>query len=35
MRELRERNLDVVITRWTSRTAADDLVAEPLSVAST
>jgi DNA-binding transcriptional LysR family regulator len=30
MRELRERNLDVVITRWTSRTAADDLVAEPL-----
>ena len=30
MRELRERNLDIVITRWTYRNASDDLVAEPL-----
>jgi DNA-binding transcriptional LysR family regulator len=30
MRELRERTLDVVVTRWTSKSAADDLMAEAL-----
>jgi len=30
MRELRERNLDVVVTRWSARNAADDLAAEVL-----
>ena len=30
MRELRERNLDIVVTRWTARNAADDLAAEVL-----
>ncbi len=30
LRELRERNLDIVITRWTHRSAADDFAAEPL-----
>ena len=30
LRELRERNIDVAITRWTHRSAANDLAAEPL-----
>jgi DNA-binding transcriptional LysR family regulator len=30
MRELRERTMDIAITRWTSKNAADDLVAEAL-----
>ena len=28
MRELRERDLDIVVTRWNARNAADDLLAE-------
>jgi DNA-binding transcriptional LysR family regulator len=30
MRELRERNLDIVVTRWNMRNASDDLAAEVL-----
>jgi DNA-binding transcriptional LysR family regulator len=30
MRDLRERTLDIVVTRWSTKNAADDLTAEPL-----